>query len=139
MRQHMHTWTINEPHHHPFKEKVHCTRCISTNTLQNLDCFNHWVVALVADKLKRQILYVYFHTEKTRSRGNFPNHLTAMILQKPLNMHLWKGHTCKYQRACNNNHDLADTEHLWESHHKSIIFLKCISVVKYDLISCLCN
>ena len=123
MRQHIHTWTINEPHHHPFK--IRHPLHISTNVLQNLCCFNHWVVALVADKLKRQWLGIVYYAKCIREEAS------QTILQ------LWSSNywTCIFERATPASIkecaiDLADIvtiEYLWENHHKSITLQKQVN------------
>ena len=80
---------------------------------KNKPCFNHRVVTLVTDKLKKQWLCVANYIRQPQgklSRQSYNQSLTVSNHWTSV-----KGHSCLYQRACNNNHDLATTEHPWQS------------------------
>ena len=86
------------------------------------DCFNHRVVTMVADKLKRQWLWEVhlLIAEDNHAEGKLPNHHWSCIFER--------GHTCMYQRACKNSYYLTGivtTEHLHKNHHKSIMKCSC--------------
>ena len=75
-------------------------------------CFNHRVVTLVTDRLKKQWLCANYIRQPQR---NLPRQSYNQSLTVSNHWTSVKGHSCLYQRTCNNNHDLATTEHPWQS------------------------
>ena len=80
---------------------------------KNKPCFNHKVVTLVTDRLKKQWLCVANYIRQPQRK--LPRQSYNQSLTVSNHWTSVKGHSCLYQRECNNNHDLATTEHPWQS------------------------